>query len=385
MTALSRSGGKSSGRTCRFSPRSGHDHSWVHPVEGVTSAGPARSARPPIAARRVCGFFKAPASCSIFERPYGWPHRGALLDRWLRTAGCLRGPPGASRPPGPATGASRAAAAAGPPSPRSCRLARPGARPMLEPVAEEDRAGGRDSTMNGFDGALRAERITNARRATLMRVVIVGTFLANYLSLVFLVRAQPPNAGTALFPGYFLAALLILALTRRSGTAADVSWYFIPFFDMPLLFAFELVMIGARGVANVAPSYLFLTGLYLLLILFTVLSLRARVVLVASATAMALSLGFAWRAEIEGRFWPLLSVMLLAAFTGAAFYALRRLHALLRRAVDEQTRLERLKRYFSPQVAAVLEEQSAGETGTATRTITVLFGDIRGFTAITHD
>jgi hypothetical protein len=37
---------------------------------------------------------------------------------------------------------------------------------MLEPVAEEDRAGGRDSTMNGLEGALRAERITNAPRAT---------------------------------------------------------------------------------------------------------------------------------------------------------------------------------------------------------------------------
>lgn len=59
--------------------------------------------------------------------------------------------------------------------------------------------------MNGFDGALRAERITNARRATLMRVVIVGAFLANYLSLVFL-RAQPPNAGTALF-GYLLVGI----------------------------------------------------------------------------------------------------------------------------------------------------------------------------------
>lgn len=239
--------------------------------------------------------------------------------------------------------------------------------------------------MNGFEAALRAERITNARRAALMRAVIVAAFLANYLSLVFFVHAQPLNAGTALFPAYFLVAAVIVVLTRRSTAVADFSWYFIPFFDMPLLFAFEILMISARGAENVTPSFLFLTALYLLLILFAVLGLRARVVLVAAATAIALCLAFAWRAEIEGRLWPLLSVMLLAAFTAAALYALRRLDALLRRAVDEQTRLERLKRYFSPQVAALLEEHSAGEVGTATRTITVLFGDIRGFTAITHD
>jgi hypothetical protein len=69
--------------------------------------------------------------------------------------------------------------------------------------------------VNAQERAFGSERIWNARRAALMRVAIVGTFLINTLVLVFVVRAWPFNAATGMFLVYFLLALVLLVLTRR--------------------------------------------------------------------------------------------------------------------------------------------------------------------------
>jgi adenylate cyclase len=238
--------------------------------------------------------------------------------------------------------------------------------------------------VTAYDRALRAERIWNARRAALMRVAIVAAFLLNILVQVFIVRAWPWNAGTVLFLAYFLFAVLLLLLARRSEVAAVLSWFSIPFLDIPVLFVVQRAMLPYRGPENVVPSFLFLTSLYLLLILFSVLSLRAYMVVLSAAMAILLSQLYAHSAAIRGLYWSALTTILVVSFTAAALYALHRLEVLLTTTVEEQTRLDRLKRYFSPQVAAVLERNPAGAVESGTRTITVLFGDIRGFTRMTH-
>lgn len=236
--------------------------------------------------------------------------------------------------------------------------------------------------MDAYESELLAERVRNARRAAMMRVAIVGAFLVNIVVVAFLVD-EPFAAGPLVFTGYFLLAALASALTRRSDRTAVLSWYFIPFFDMPVLVVVQFAMLSLRGLQTLLPSFLFLAALYLLLILFSVLSMRPRVVVLSSIMAIALTQLFAARTGLPGYYWKILTILLIASFTSAALYALHRLHALLRATVEEQARIDRLKRYFSPQVAAVLEETESGVEDSVTRTITVLFGDIRGFTAIT--
>src|SRR5262249_54719967 len=57
--------------------------------------------------------------------------------------------------------------------------------------------------------------------------------------------------------------------------------------------------------------------------------------------------------------------------------------ALVRSVSHEQTRRERLGRYFSPQVAERLEDRGDGVTGES-REVTILFSDLRDFTAISE-
>jgi len=218
-----------------------------------------------------------------------------------------------------------------------------------------------------------------------MRVAIVGAFLANILVLVLVARAVPFSAATGLFLAYFLGAVVLLILTRRSERAALLSWYMIPLLDMPILFVFEVAMLPLRAAGDVVPSFLFLAALYLLLILFSILSLEKRVVVLSAVMAIFLSQAYGYRAGFAGADWRVLAAILIASFTAGALYALYRLDALLAAAVEEHSRLDRLKRYFSPHVADILERSASGTVGSATRTITVLFGDIRGFTRIARE
>jgi adenylate cyclase len=58
--------------------------------------------------------------------------------------------------------------------------------------------------------------------------------------------------------------------------------------------------------------------------------------------------------------------------------------ALVRRVSREQLRRERLGRYFSPEVAARVEDRLEG-TGGESRDVTILFSDLRDFTALSED
>ena len=71
--------------------------------------------------------------------------------------------------------------------------------------------------------------------------------------------------------------------------------------------------------------------------------------------------------------------------TGAmCSYASRRAIALVHTVSAEQRRLERLGRYFSPQVASRLDQSSNSISAGETRDVTILFSDIRDFTALSE-
>lgn len=75
--------------------------------------------------------------------------------------------------------------------------------------------------------------------------------------------------------------------------------------------------------------------------------------------------------------------MLTAAFTALALYVVHRLRAPVRSTAEQRAIRERLRRFFSPEVAALLE-RLGGEPPSETREITVLCADLWGFTALSQ-
>jgi adenylate cyclase len=230
---------------------------------------------------------------------------------------------------------------------------------------------------------LRAERMRNGRRLAGLRAVSLGFFLAIPLTMVYLVGAWEINRGNLLMAAYFVLAVVFWLAVRRSDALALRAPFVVPFFDVPFVFALQTVSLPFQPPGELLATALALQAVMLLLILVSVLSLHAWVVGLTASIGLACSLVYAWRVGLSAANWLAWLVILTASFTWFALYALARLRALVAIAATEQSRRDRLQRYFSPAVASLLEEQPDGVPDT-TRVVTVLFSDLRGFTSLTY-
>lgn len=226
------------------------------------------------------------------------------------------------------------------------------------------------------------ERVRNARRATWLRAVIVSAFFINTLVMIFIVGVWPWTPSTVVFTVYFVLALALLAIARRSENAAVAATYAIPFLDIPMVFTLQVLALPYQEPAELQASGVALQSILLLLVLFSVLTLHRWVVTTAATVALALLITFAFVSGSASD-WYTFYVLLTVSFALIALYALQRLEALVTSTAYEHARRDRLRRYFSPRVANLLEE-GVGEIKDATRIITVLFSDIRGFTAMSQ-
>lgn len=234
-----------------------------------------------------------------------------------------------------------------------------------------------------FAAALAAERIRNGRQITTFRfwalVVILG------LQLVFLL-GSPGWTGAPLAPqlGYLLVAGLAYGLRKRSDPLAPWLGLSIAIVDIPM--ATWLVGASARdagaagdlAAANAMP--MMAAALNAAMIVLASLTLQTGQTLAAAGMAVLLQsrLLFDYGRDIT-------FVLIVDAFTlftaSVCIYLRDQTVRLVRTTAAEQLRRARLGRYFSPQVAAMLERgnvEAAGER----RRITVLFADLRDFTGL---
>ena len=75
------------------------------------------------------------------------------------------------------------------------------------------------------------------------------------------------------------------------------------------------------------------------------------------------------------------SIVVLGCAAAVAAHLVARVRALVGNVAEEQRKRERLGRYFSPSVAERLQTQRDGEAKPEAQELTVLFSDIRDFTA----
>lgn len=229
---------------------------------------------------------------------------------------------------------------------------------------------------------LRAERRRNARRLAALRTIVVGLFLANELVMVYLVGAWKANPGSALMAGYFVLSFFLWLAVRRSDVLALWGPLTVPFVDVPFVFALQAVTIPFQE-ADILTTAIALHAVMQLLILVSIMSLRAWIAVATASIGLGLSLTYASMVDLPLGQWGSWMVLLSISVTLFALYVLARLRALVATAAAEQSRRDRLRRYFSPSVANLLEEQPDGVADT-TRIVTVLFSDLRGFTTLTR-
>jgi adenylate cyclase len=183
----------------------------------------------------------------------------------------------------------------------------------------------------------------------------------------------------ALYAG--AALLLWLVLRRGPGSpprpAGRAGWA-VALIDVPAVFAAQWFAIAVSpspgGVAG------FTLGILVALVLLSALSLSPRQVGVVAALAAVAEILLQWRAGIRPGAWAA-SVVVLGCSCVAAVYLVNRVRALVGSVVAEEQKRARLRRYFSPSVAEQLQLPTA-VVGPRSLEVTVLFADIRDFTAM---
>jgi len=236
---------------------------------------------------------------------------------------------------------------------------------------------------------LAKERQRNARRVAVLRAVLLGAFFANWLIAIFVLGARKWGGELTLLSLYLAVAVGLWLAVKASDRVASVSSPAIPFLDIPALFLIFRVALRNEG-ENYGMAILALAGLYLVMILLTVPTLRAREVALTGAAALGFELALLAGVDPDTSFdagrdmaQAGYLVLLTVTFTAISLYVVHRLLALVRSAAEQRAIRERLRRFFSPEVAALLERCGA-EPSPETREITVLCTDLQGFTTLSQ-
>ena len=224
------------------------------------------------------------------------------------------------------------------------------------------------------------ERDKNALQVALIRAAGVTVFfgLSAFQGLVNGLADWRANLG--LFGGYEVAALALLAVTWRARRFRRWSAYALAFLDVPVLFAlqWEGVPISPSPGAMATVAAL----AFALCISLAAMTLSRTLVWVVTAVSAVFSWLLLWRAGLQpaSRLVAPIFLLLLGA---AGSYVLGRLRALLAQVAAEAASREKLGRYFSPAVVQQLLEAKGNRAAEACE-VTVLFSDIRDFTALSE-
>ncbi|TMA94029.1 MAG: adenylate/guanylate cyclase domain-containing protein [Deltaproteobacteria bacterium] len=122
---------------------------------------------------------------------------------------------------------------------------------------------------------------------------------------------------------------------------------------------------------------------YMLLVMAAAFSLRVSRIVLAAAVGAALNVLLLVLAGVGTQF-TIWAVGVMAGVAAVCVYNTRRTINLVHSVAEEHRRRERLGRYFSPQVAAHVERLADGAAAGESREVTILFSDIRDFTALSE-
>ncbi|PTL78152.1 adenylate cyclase [Vitiosangium sp. GDMCC 1.1324] len=229
--------------------------------------------------------------------------------------------------------------------------------------------------------ALDEERRYNTVRLALLRFIGVSAILA---ITVYLARVQgladwevylPP------FSAYWLCTGVTLAVVLRWPRAASWAGLSLAVVDVPAIYWLQHLAIPVSpspgGVAG------FTLGLYSCVIVLSALSLRRQVTFTVTAVAALAEVTLQAEANI-GMGARVVAVVVLALTAGASRYLFHRIRVLISAVTSEELKRAQLGRYFSPAVADRLQDLASPVSSPELREVTILFADLRDFTALSE-
>ncbi len=234
---------------------------------------------------------------------------------------------------------------------------------------------------NTIDRELRAERGRNILRMQAFRLVGITGALAVSAFFGF---AQGQKDWALIVPvlaGWFVAALALGAVAWKLGQHARAVGWMCALLDLPIVYWIQHLSVPVSpspgGVAG------FTMGICCALIIASALSLDAMLTW-AVATVSALLCARLFQEAGLGAGGQVTALVVLFVAAAAASYLVQRTAALITSVSQEELKREKMGRYFSPDVATRLQQLGDRSGESEVREVTVLFSDIRDFTALSE-
>ncbi|MCP3141112.1 adenylate/guanylate cyclase domain-containing protein [Pyxidicoccus xibeiensis] len=236
-----------------------------------------------------------------------------------------------------------------------------------------------EGSQDSVSRALEAERQRNARQMAWLRLAAVSVLFGVSAYLGRFRGLADWEVYLQAFAGYWLFTAVAGVAVALSSRAARWAGLTLALVDVPAVYWLQHLAIPVSpspgGVAG------FTLGIYAVLVVLAALSLRRSVMLLVTLIAIAAEVRLQQEAGIGVGAQVVAGVVLGVAAAGA-WHLLSRIRALSAAVSEEELKRARLGRYFSPSVAERLQRQAS--PAPELREVTVLFADLRDFTALSE-
>lgn len=224
-----------------------------------------------------------------------------------------------------------------------------------------------------FETRMQEQRAGLAVPIAALRLVAVACWFLAGITEVWIVALDAVGA----YLGLSLIALVLLL--AWPGARPRAHWS-VAIVDVPMIFLAQFLAQPLEGTPAIAAALS--QGIFLTALLLSMLTFDRRVLLTAAGLSFVLEAVLViWaRQDIEHTLPT--ALLLTVVFTAGAWFGIALVQRMAHQMTLDQTRKQKLNRYFSPQVVERLEafEESKPEH----REVSILFSDIRGFTSISE-
>jgi adenylate cyclase len=232
-----------------------------------------------------------------------------------------------------------------------------------------------------LDRTLAAHRAAMAHKLGQVRIAGVASVLLLALGLWKGAALADWGPYVRVFGAYLPVAVAVYLAGLRWPAFARSAGVTVALGDVPLVWMLQALAIPLAPSPGGTAG--FALGIFVFLVLLAALSLSTRQVVLVAVLSTGFEIALQRQAGIAPGAW-VASAIVLGLSSMAAAAIVRRVRGLVARVNDEMARRERLGRYFSPAVADILAERGDSTQAAEARRVTILFSDIRGFTALSE-
>ncbi len=229
--------------------------------------------------------------------------------------------------------------------------------------------------------ALEEELRLHAKRISLIRFACVS-FVCVLVAYLGYIEGRPDwrPMGAPIFLYWVLSAAIAAVCVLRKEYA-HIAGLALAFVDIPMAYWIQWIALPVSSSPGGVAS--FTLALYCSYAGLAAMSLDRRLIVSTGVMGTVFVLSLMREAGVQPGAQAA-GIVILAGVSAGALYLVERVQHLIASVAVEELKRERLGRYFSPTVASRLQEASRTDAGPESCEVTVLFSDIRDFTAISE-